>query len=254
MRQKLLIANWKMNPATERAAVRLAHAEDLKNVVIAAPFSFLGKVGKVLRYATLGAQDVFWENTGPYTGEEGPMLLKNIGVRYVIVGHSERRRLLKETDRMVAQKTKKVLSEKMIPICCVGEPLVICRKGKKIAWQFVKQQVEEILRALSSAEGLDRAHIIVAYEPPWAITTSKTGLVATPHDAAEMILKIKTLAKKKLKHVHVQGFYGGSVDQKNIGAFLHEPAIDGALVGGASLRPGEFWRMAKIAETVTVRE
>ncbi|MEK7465192.1 MAG: triose-phosphate isomerase [Patescibacteria group bacterium] len=247
MRQKLLIANWKSNPANLRAAVGLAHAEDLKSVVIAPPFSFLGEVGKVLRSAALGAQDAFWENEGPYTGEEGPTALKHLGVRHVILGHSERRHFLKETDIMVAQKTKRVLTEKLIPVCCVGESFSVRRKGEKAAWHFVERQVSTILKPLHISKFAHHPHLIFAYEPVWAISTSGMGLVATPENAAVMISKIKSFAKRKIPRVTIECFYGGSVDSKNIAAFLECPEIDGALVGGASLRPTEFRRMAVIA-------
>src|SRR3989344_7660855 len=118
---KLLIFNWKMNPATLEEALFLGMASDSKNVVVAPPFPFIEEVGKELKKAELGAQDLFWESEGAFTGEVSAKELKNIGVKYVIVGHSERRHKLGETDEVVAKKLKAALDEGLTPVLCVGE-------------------------------------------------------------------------------------------------------------------------------------
>src|SRR3989344_1676196 len=118
---KLLVANWKLNPQTQKVAIALAKKIDFKGVVVAPPFPFIEEVGKILKRAELGAQDSFWEDEGADTGEVSPKMLKSIGVKYVILGHSERRRILKETDAMINKKVLNVLEEGMKVILCVGE-------------------------------------------------------------------------------------------------------------------------------------
>ena len=238
---KLLVANWKLNPQIEAEAVRLARASDAKNIVIAPPFPFLVAVGKALKRATLGAQDVFWKLHGAYTGGVSPLMLRALGVRYVIVGHSERR-ALGETDTMVNKKARAALRAGLAPILCVGEPLAVRRKGLAAAKRFVAHQLRADLRGVSPSSVISHQSSVVAYEPLWAIGT---GRAATPADAAEMAEFIKGLLVKSYK-LKVSVLYGGSVNVRNAGAFLAEPAIDGALVGGASLQAAEFRKMISI--------
>jgi len=230
--KKLIIANWKMNPSSVSAAVRLAAKTEkgaLKSgndIVVAPPFPFLLSVKKVLKKAKLGAQDDFWENQGAYTGEISPAMLKSSGVKYVIVGHSERRRL-GETDDAINKKIKASLKAGLKPILCVGESLEVRKKGLTAAKNFVKSQLKKDLKGLPRPGG-----IIVAYEPIWAIGTGKSD---KPQDTVEMAIFIKGIAGSKAKIL-----YGGSVTSKNAKNFLQYKEIDGALVGGASLKAGEF--------------
>ncbi|MFH1161795.1 MAG: triose-phosphate isomerase [Candidatus Jorgensenbacteria bacterium] len=240
---KLTIANWKMNPRMVREAVRLARASDARGVVIAPPFPFLPAVGRTVNSAALGAQDVFWESEGAYTGGVSPAMLKALGVRYVIVGHSERRAHLGETDDMVAKKVAAALRTGLTPVLCVGEPLTVRRKGLTAAKRFVAHQLRADLRGVRSLV-VSRRLLVIAYEPVWAIGTGRS---ATPKDASAMAQFIKKLSVVSCQ-LSVKVLYGGSVDARNVGAFLAEPAIDGALVGGASLKPREFKKMISIAE------
>ncbi|KKU15156.1 triose-phosphate isomerase [Candidatus Wolfebacteria bacterium RIFCSPLOWO2_01_FULL_45_19] len=229
---KLLIANWKMNPETLREAVRLARAEDLSGVVVAPPFVYLESAGKALRNAHLGAQDVSLSEPRAVTGEISPVMLKNLGVKFVIVGHSERR-ALGETDEMINKKVIAALKAGLKVVLCVGEPSRPMTRTKN----YVKNQLEKDLAGLLKLKAKS-SKLIIAYEPVWAIGT---GTPDNPKTAAEMISYIKKLLKaKSLKLKAVKVLYGGSVTAKNSAGFFKRPEIDGALVGGASLNAKEF--------------
>ncbi len=228
--KKIIIANWKMNPSTEGEAVKLAKAEDEKNVVIVPPFPFLKSVKNVLRNASLGAQDVFYEKEGAYTGEVSPVMLEKLGVAYVIVGHSERRRL-GEDDAMIAKKVRAAMDTGLKVILCVGEPLNVRRKGKRAVDVFIKKQLSYIK---------NKKNLIIAYEPVWAIGTGKN---ADPDDAA----RVAEVIRKKLP---VPVLYGGSTNSRNAKSFLEKKEIAGLLVGGASIDPREFGKMVTIARHI----
>lgn len=248
---KIVVFNWKMNPPFLRGALRLAKASDAKNVVVAPPFVFLEEVGKILKKAQLAAQDLFYESPptggGAFTGEVSVKELKNLGVKYVIVGHSERRYKFGETDKIIAKKFKAALSGGLMPVLCVGEDLKIRRKGIAAAKKFVKDQLQKDLKEISSLvisrKSLVR-NFVIAYEPVWAIGTGKSD---TPQDAVEMIKFIKKLLTTNYKLPATKVLYGGSVDGKNIGDFLKYLEIDGALVGGASLKMKEVKGIIRVA-------
>src|ERR1051325_10082969 len=172
MGKKLIVANWKMNPASEKEAVRLAKSIDKSGVVVAAPFVFLPALSKVLRRASLGAQDVFWEESGAYTGEVSSKMLRGMGVKYVIVGHSERRKYLGETDVMINFKIKEALRAGLKVILCVGEVLETRQKGLYAAKNFVEMQLSADLKGIRNRESGIR-NVVIAYEPIWAIGTGK---------------------------------------------------------------------------------
>ncbi len=228
---KVVVANWKMNPATPREAVKLARAEDKLKVIVAPPFPFLEDVGRVLKRATLGAQDAFWISRGAYTGEVSVQQLKRLRVSYVIVGHSERR-AQGETNGMVRKKVEAVHAAGLTPILCVGEPWPVRKKGFAAAKRYVARQLHA---ALSGT----RKKLIVAYEPVWAIGSGKAD---SPAEAAEMADFIKELLIVSYRS-SVKVLYGGSVTPRNARAFLKARALDGALVGGASLRPRDFTKI-----------
>lgn len=225
--KKIFVANWKMNPRTEGEAVRLAHAGDFPGSIIAPPFPFLENVGAVLKHASLGAQDVFFENPipgGAYTGEVSLEMLKKLGVSHIIIGHSERR-AMGETDEIINKKIKAALKEKMKVIFCVGENRTVRRRGQKAVAAFLNGQ---LTRGVQGVMG--RKNIIVAYEPLWAIGSGKSD---RPEDTADMARFIRARMKTPV-------LYGGSVTAKNISGFLTHGNVDGVLVGGASLRPREM--------------
>ncbi len=244
----MLVANWKLNPPGVSEAVRLAKMADRNGVVICPPFVFLSRIKKVLRRAALGAQDVFWEEGGAYTGEVSPMMLKNLGTKYVIIGHSERRRWLNETDEMVNKKIKAALHVGLKVILCVGEPLAVRRRGLAAAKNFVKSQLLKDLADIQKSKIKNlKLKIVVTYEPIWAISGGQYGHITDkPEDVVEMARFIKNFLLVSCRLSHVAVLYGGSVNGKNAESFLQYNEIDGALVGGASLKVGEFKKIIKI--------
>ncbi len=249
MRTPLVAANWKMHKTraeavsfVEAALPHLAALEGVE-VVICPPYTALETVGRLLQGSRvrLGAQNVHWERQGAFTGEVSPAMLVDLGCAYVVVGHSERRRLFGDTDDRVRRKVRAAFDAGLSPILCVGETLEERQAGQTEA--RVRAQVEAGVRDLSADEV---ARLVVAYEPVWAIGT---GHAATGEEANRVI----GLIRKDLAHrfggtaaaTRVQ--YGGSVTSRNAAEFLHQPEVDGALVGGASLDPEEFVRIARTA-------
>lgn len=250
--KKLLIANWKSNPATLEEAVVLAKKEDeaaalFKSVdlVVAPPFIFLEAVSEILKNSVLGAQDVFWEKSGPHTGEVSTDQLKNIGVQYVIVGHSEKRQDSGETDEMINKKIKGALAAGFRTVLCVGET---SREDKEIPSSVGEQLVADVA-------GLKKdwlKNLIIAYEPVWAISTRLNSRPDTPSNVLQASLYIKkTLARTfGLKEANqIKVIYGGSVKTGNVASFLKDGGVSGALVGGASLNAEELIEIAKIANS-----
>ncbi|MEZ4156565.1 MAG: triose-phosphate isomerase [Candidatus Paceibacterota bacterium] len=227
---KRVIGNWKMNPQSEQEALRLAKEVDISKAIICPPFVYLSAVSRELKNATLGAQDVYSEKEGAFTGEVSIEELKDLGVRYVIVGHSERR-ALGEDDALVASKLRAVLEAGLEPILCVGEGAEVRDGGTQEA--FVRQQIQTALFQIDEGKP-----VIIAYEPIWAIGT---GQPAKPEDAATMARMIQETRKGSTV------LYGGSTNKENIASFLEMPEIGGVLVGGASLKGEEFSEMVKIA-------
>lgn len=244
---KLIIANWKMNPASIAEAEALAKATDYENLVICPPFPFLSVVASVIKKAQLGAQDLFWEGpTGPYTGEVSAAELKNLGVKYVIIGHSERRKNLGETNEVIAKKVVAAVNEGLIPIICVGETW-----EQKIADEkeiVLSDEIRAGLGALAKLEGCENKNIYIAYEPIWAISTSGRGVADHPGDTIVTIGFIKKLLERLNYKLDNHFIYGGSINSKNAAEFLKHEEIEGALVGGASLRPEEVAAILAVNE------
>ncbi|MDO8664636.1 MAG: triose-phosphate isomerase [Candidatus Liptonbacteria bacterium] len=250
--EKLIVANWKENPASLKEAVSLVRqiekgiSKANKNeVVIAAPFPFLLAVKEILKHAKLGAQNVFWEDGGAYTSEVSPSMLKNSGVEYVIIGHSERRRL-GETDEMINKKIIATIKAGLKPILCVGEHFETRKRGLAAAKNFVKDQLKKDLKNLPTTHyPLLTSRLIVAYEPIWAISTNKNAHADKPEDSLEMIRFIKSFLASKPYTLNPRVLYGGSVTSRNAKSFLQYKEIDGALVGGASLKAEEFKKIIR---------
>jgi triosephosphate isomerase len=237
---KTIIGNWKMQVGV-RESVALARGslyalrgkKQVPEIVLCPPFVALSDVRKIVTrsHAALGAQDVFWEDTGSYTGEISPRMLSELGVRFVLVGHSERREYLGETDEMIAKKVRSVLQHGLTPILCVGETAQEHEQG--MAQEVVIHQLET---ALAEVEVSGTSSLWIAYEPRWAIGTGKA---ATPQDAVMMHKEIRACVAKFLSSSLSSGLrvlYGGSVDGENAYAFLREREVDGVLVGGASVK------------------
>lgn len=239
---KIIIANWKMNPVSIEEAVELAQATDYENLVMCPPFPFLKAVGSVISKAKLGAQDLFWEGpVGPFTGEVSATELKKIGVQYVIIGHSERRKNLGETDEMVGKKFVAAVKNGLIPILCVGETWEEKQSGEKE--KVLKEQIKTAFQKLKidpPVGGL-KLKIYVAYEPVWAISTSGVNSHPDrPEDTLETIAFIKKVLSELNYNFDIKFIYGGSVNLQNAGDFLQHEEIEGALIGGASLKPEEM--------------
>ncbi|RME61317.1 triosephosphate isomerase [Candidatus Parcubacteria bacterium] len=231
MRRKLLVANWKLYVSSPAEAQRLAQDSNVAGVVLCPPFPFLSLVAGAAPRAALGAQDVFWEQEGAYTGEVSGVMLRRIGVRYVVVGHSERRALFAEDDRVVRKKLAAALAAKLAPILCVGEPKKVWRRGMLASWKFVRAQLARALRGLPLA----RKGLLVAYEPIWAIGGKGSD---DPSRSAEMAKRIMRTFPQVTRVL-----YGGSITSRNVRAFLAREEIGGALVGGASARSAEWRRI-----------
>ncbi len=243
MRRPIIAGNWKMygTPGEAAQAVQrlgriLGRTKD-PEVVVCPPFVALHAVYQVIESSRirLGAQDMFWEREGAYTGEISAYMLREIGCNYVIVGHSERRALFGETNETVARKIRAALDFHLTPIVCVGERLED-REGNRTE-AVVEDHVSGALAGLDQEE-LDR--IVIAYEPVWAIGTGKT---ATPKQANEVHLFIRNWLKEHHGEVAASGMrilYGGSVKPENVSTLMSQPDIDGALVGGASLDADSF--------------
>jgi len=258
MNKKYIVANWKNHPQTWAEAEQILDFVDEYlgslnekefSLVFCPPFVFLEEVDKILRTshfeheASLGAQDIFWEDTGADTGEiSGPMLRK-LGVRYVIIGHSERRWKLGESDEIVNKKLKAALRNEIIPIVCLGE-----RVRDENFKEFLKEQVKKTFAGLNRDE-LEKC--IMAYEPVWAISTSPNARPDTPASALESIAIIReTLTVNcKLETINLPPFlYGGSVTSKNVADFIGQKEINGVLVGGASVNKEEFVKILSLVK------
>jgi len=247
--KKLIIANWKMHygPIKAGAWIRAFRRERLPkdlDIAVAAPFVSLPAVRASLGRASipaLAAQDAFWQEEGAFTGEVSPVMLMEFGTAYCLVGHSERRKYLGETDEMVAQKAAALQKAGITPVICVGETDAQRRKGE--ATKVIRAQVQTAIAGLKSGEG--HTPFAIAYEPVWAIGTGKP---CSSQDAKETHEMIRNVIAKKFSHAdEVRIIYGGSVDARNISEYLTSTGIDGALVGGASLDPRQFGVLCRAA-------
>ena len=251
MRKIIIAGNWKLNK-TSRESMSLV--EELKrevsnidgvDIVVCPPFTSLGDVSEVILETNiaLGAQNVYWQDSGAFTGEVSAPMLKDLGVQYVIIGHSERRQFFGETNETVNKRIRAALAHGLTPIVCVGENLAERESNK--TFDVIKNHCEGSLANLTSDE---MRKIVLAYEPVWAIGTGKT---ATPEQAQEVHAYIRELLNKLFgaevsQSVRIQ--YGGSVTPDNISILMAKADIDGALVGGASLKAPSFAAIVKSAK------
>ncbi len=247
MRKPLIAGNWKMNK-TGKEAVGLI--EELKkrlsgnnvDVAVCPPFTALRDAADALANTAvkLGAQNVFYEDAGAFTGEISAAMLKGLGVEMVILGHSERRAVFGETDAVINKKVIKVIKSGMVPILCVGETLDQREQGR--TEEVIERQVANDLSGLTKEE---IGGVVIAYEPVWAIGTGKS---ATAEEADRVIGYIRGILKRLADEGHadaVRILYGGSVKSANAASLMEKPNIDGALVGGASLKADEFLDIIK---------
>lgn len=252
-RKTLIAANWKMNLGVEESLKYFSHLTRGPlsfinvDIVICPPFTSLYTASVALQETSvvLGAQNCHFEDSGAYTGEISPAFLKELACQYVIVGHSERRQIFKETNADIAKKLRRVLDSEMTPIFCVGETEAE-RKGSE-TYKVVEEQLRE---GLAKVDRSEIEKIVIAYEPVWAIGTGNT---ATPAQAGEVHTFIRNYLAKHYGMsfaVAVRIIYGGSVKPDNIRTLLREPDIDGGLIGGASLNPEHFMDIVRESATI----
>jgi triosephosphate isomerase (TIM) len=248
MRKKLVAANWKMHKTPQQARefvsgfLSLAKGHTRDEIVLCPPFIDIPEVVEAVEGSDIqvGAQDMFWEKEGAYTGAISAGMLVAAGCTHVIIGHSERRQYFGETDATVNRKLRTALAAGLKPIVCVGE--VIEEREAGLTDEVLRRQCSVAFREISGAEA---SPIIVAYEPVWAIGTGKT---ATPELAAEAHQVIRAEAAKAFGDAvaaQMRILYGGSVKPENAKALMGQPEIDGALVGGASLEPKSLAAIVK---------
>ena len=249
-RKPLMAANWKMYKTLgetreffEAFLPKIKDIED-RDIVIAPPFTALALSCELVRgldNIRIAAQNMFHEDEGAYTGEISPLMLKDIGVELVILGHSERRHIFGEGDELIGKKVQAALKHGLMPILCVGERLEEREQG--LTQRVVETQLQGGLKQVSNGEV---ENLIIAYEPVWAIGTGKT---ATPELAQEVHQYIREWIGKKFTSTIAENLrilYGGSVKPANVAGLMAQPDIDGALVGGASLKAGDFEKIVRI--------
>lgn len=255
MRRKLIAGNWKMNTSykeAEKLAKEIMNGIgksilDKADVLLCPPFISLGIVNKTIKDSgiKLGAQNLYYENDGAYTGEISAAMLKSVGCEYVIIGHSERRKLLHENDSLINKKLIKAIESGLKPILCVGESLE--EREDEIFEGIVEKQLTEAFRDVSRESMSD---VVIAYEPVWAIGT---GLNATPDQISSMHRFISDVIEKLYNSDVTESLlilYGGSVNDKNSKEILSACGVDGALIGGASLKADMFVHIAGDATAI----
>lgn len=251
MRKPIIAGNWKLNKTSREAIVLV---EELKrevvsiegvDIVLCPPFTALESVSDAIveTNISLGAQNIYWADSGAFTGEISAPMLKDLGVKYVIIGHSERRQYFGETNETVNKRIRAALNHQLTPIVCVGENLSEREANK--TFDVIKNHCEGSLAGLTAEQA---QQLVIAYEPVWAIGTGKT---ATPEQAQEVHAFIRQLLATMFGNqvasiIRIQ--YGGSVTPDNIASLIIKADIDGALVGGASLKAPLFAAIVKAAK------
>lgn len=257
-RVPVVAANWKMNKTCAETVSYLSRLLDLLesvdggvDVIVFPPFTalrsatlFLEGEKKRKKIPAIGSQNMNWEVSGAFTGEVSAVMLEELGVKHVILGHSERRRIFSESNEMILKKAKTAVQRNMIPVVCVGETLDERNEGK--TEQVLKEQLYDLLNLFRESEYYD---FIIAYEPVWAIGT---GVAASPEQANDACRFIRALIGSVISPEiasKVRILYGGSVEPSNFRDFILEPDIDGGLVGTASLSVDKFFELIKIADS-----
>jgi triosephosphate isomerase (TIM) len=254
MRKKILAANWKMNLTHIEAESymhtflgEIGEVDDVEIVMIP-PFTsipVLAQISEKAPFIRIGAQNMYWERSGAYTGEISATMLRVLFVKYVVIGHSERRMLFGETDETVNRKVHSALEAGLRPIVCVGESTT--QRDDDEVETVLRRQLELGLKELSVKDAVE---IVIAYEPVWAIGTGRTATPAQAEEAHRFIRSVlsKMFGTGPAERVRIQ--YGGSVKPENAQELLRQSDIDGALIGGASLDPHSFAKIIRHAEAV----
>jgi triosephosphate isomerase len=254
LRKPLIAGNWKMHLTLSQSvelakAVREGALGSPAEIALCVPFTAISVVGEVLKGSPirLGAQDLHWEAQGAFTGEVSAVQLVDAGCRMVIIGHSERRRLFGETDEMVKKKLKSVLGTGLVPIVCVGETLEERESQKTF------RVLETQMRVFEGFAPVELSSLVVAYEPVWAIGTGRTATAETAQEAQLAIRKMAARFYGEGFSAGLRILYGGSVKAENIDSLMAQPDLDGALVGGESLKPVSFLRIAHFRSPAPAR-
>lgn len=255
MRKTIIAGNWKMNKNINEA-IELANGikrgvyqfgEAAVDIVLCPPYTALSEVAEVIQETnvSLGAQDLFWEDSGAFTGEVSAPMLKEAGAEFVIIGHSERRQYFGETNESVNKKIKAALKHGLTPIVCVGETLK--EREANNTFKVLDDHINNGLKGLTAEEA---SLLVLAYEPVWAIGTGKTATSAQAQEAHKYIrgLLVKLFAVETAEAIRIQ--YGGSVKPENTAELIAQADVDGALVGGASLTIDSFSQIVKNASEV----
>ncbi len=248
-RRRFIAGNWKMNKTVGEALALVRELRGLVSMVrdrvdiaVAPPFVSLHPVAKALEGSNiaLAAQNCHFEKSGAFTGEVSTEMLQEVGCAYVIVGHSERRQLFGETDESVNKKARAVLAQGMRPIICVGETLAEREAGRTL--EIVGRQLKGALQGFSAADG---TQVVLAYEPVWAIGTGRNATSAQAQEVHAHLREqlVALLGREVAEQIRIQ--YGGSVKPENAAELLAQPDVDGALVGGASLKATDFAGIVK---------
>ncbi|MDR1122986.1 MAG: triose-phosphate isomerase [Endomicrobium sp.] len=251
MRKPLMAGNWKMNKTVTEAVsvvkVLKSSIFDVTDVevLICPAFTALYVVNSEVNGSNIniGAQNLFWEPKGAFTGEISSVMLKDIGCSYVLIGHSERRQYFNETDKSVNKKTKAALVAGLIPVICIGETFK--EKEQSITFEAVEKQIKEGLVGLTPQQA---TIIVIAYEPVWAIGTGK---IATPDQTQKLHIFIRKVYSQMYGYgvsQKIRILYGGSVNPTNVSDFMRQPDIDGCLAGGASLEVESFIKLVKYSK------
>lgn len=253
MVKKLVIANWKMNPSTSKEADKLftTVAKSINRIkkteiVVCPPVIYLERLKKISKKMSLGAQDAFLGDVGAYTGEVSAEMLYNLGVKFVILGHSERR-AMGESNGEINKKLKASLASGLVPILCIGETE---RDESHEYFNTVKTQIKECLNGVNKSL---ISKIVIAYEPVWSISTTPDRRDATANDSREMSVYIRKVLSDMFSQQMVKDMriiYGGSVNERDAEEFIREGGVDGVLVGRASLSPDKFVKIINIAEKI----
>ncbi|MEA3362714.1 MAG: triose-phosphate isomerase [Thermodesulfobacteriota bacterium] len=251
MRRPLIAGNWKLNQTlaeskelANQLASNLADIAD-RDIVIGPVFTALATVSEIIKNSPiqLAAQNCYPQTTGAFTGEVSPTLLQDVGCNYVIIGHSERRQLMGETDSFINQKLLKILEAELRPILCIGETLQERENNQML--EVLKRQVKGGLDNLTATQMAD---IVIAYEPIWAIGTGKTATNEQAQQAHSFIRDlVREIANQEVAD-RIQILYGGSVKPDNVDGLMAQDDIDGALVGGASLKAEDFIRIVRFED------
>jgi triosephosphate isomerase len=242
-RKPIIAGNWKMNLTLSEA---VKFVEDVKNnipsselvdTVIGSPALFLTSLAEARKGSELqlSAQNCYWENAGAFTGENSPAAIADLGMEYVIIGHSERREYFHETDEEINKKAKAIIANGMTPIICCGETLETYEAGKTAEW--VEGQITAALNGLTAEQV---SNLVIAYEPIWAIGTGKSATAETADETCGVVRATveKLYGQEVSDNVRIQ--YGGSVKPENVAEYMSKENVDGALVGGASLQADSF--------------